>query len=63
MHVLVVADCSMHKNYTKKLEFSIGTMGYFFCNFIRYKIFLLATYQMVLLHSMIYGKTLVGVES
>jgi hypothetical protein len=37
-------------------------MVYFFSNFIRYRIFLLATFQTVLLHRTIYVKTLVGVE-
>jgi hypothetical protein len=50
MHVLVI-DCSMHKNNSRRLEFSTGKMEYFFCNFIRYKIFLLAAHRMLLLHS------------
>jgi hypothetical protein len=56
-----VADCVTNNN--KRIYFSTGKLGYFFCNFIRYKIFLLATYQTILLHCMIYGKTLVVVES
>jgi hypothetical protein len=35
-------------------------MGYFFCNIMRYKMFLLATYQMVLLHIIIYQNTCWG---
>lgn len=37
-------------------------MGYFSYNFIRHKIFILATYYMRLLHCMINGKTLAEVE-
>jgi hypothetical protein len=48
------------KNNNKRIEFSTGNVEYFFYNFIRYKIFPSATYQMVLLHSMIYRKTLAG---
>jgi hypothetical protein len=46
--------------YNEKIEFSTGKMGYFFFNFMRYEIFLLATYQTVLLHCMIYQNTCWG---
>jgi hypothetical protein len=35
-------------------------MVYLFYNFIRYKLFLFATFQTALLHCMMYGNTLVG---
>jgi hypothetical protein len=41
----------------EKINFSTRKIGYLFYNFIR------ATYLTVFLHCMIYGKTLVGVES
>jgi hypothetical protein len=53
----------MHKNNNKRIEFSTGKMGYFFHNFIRYETFILATYETVLLHCMMYGETLVGLGS
>jgi hypothetical protein len=48
MHV-PVADCSVRKDYNTRTEISAGTMGYFFYNFIMYKIFILATDQKILL--------------
>jgi hypothetical protein len=38
------------KSNNKRIEIYTGKMGYFFHNFIRYKIFLSATYEMVLLY-------------
>jgi hypothetical protein len=58
MYQWQIALCT--KNNNKSIEFSAGNMEYFFYNFIGYKIFLSATYQMVLRHCMIYSKTLVG---
>jgi hypothetical protein len=58
MYQLRIALCV--KNNNKRIEFSTGNVVYFFYNFIRYKIFLSATYQVVLLHSVIYSETLVG---
>jgi hypothetical protein len=54
-----VAECSLRKKWRKKLELPTTKTGWLFCNFIRYKIFLLATCLTVLLHCMTQSKTLV----
>lgn len=58
-----VENFSVHRNSNKRIGICTGKMGYFFYNFIRYKIFLLATYQTVLLHCTIYCRTLVWLGS